>query len=199
MLWATYIGGLEVREAEGGETRLRGLFPYGQETTLREAGPGYPELREVFAPGAFASVNGGQAREAHLLAHHDFAKPLASVRAGTLTLRDTPEGLEVEAVIAPEIARAQYAGDVIAAVRAGLTTGISPGFRLAQDRGAEEVQQRAGVILRTVRRALLEEISLVTRPAYPKAQIEARSWQRGLRSELPEGAAAPRHFVNRWR
>lgn len=111
-LWATHIGRLEIRAAEGGETRLRSLFPYGQETTLREAGPGYPELREILLPVAFlaATLEGTKAHNVHLQAPHDFAKPLASVRAGTLTLRDTPEGLEVEAVIAPEIARAQYAG-----------------------------------------------------------------------------------------
>lgn len=200
-LWATHLGGLEIREAEGGETRLRGLFPYGQETTLREAGPGYPELREVFLPGAFvsATLGGTKAHNVHLLAHHDFARPLASVRSGTLVLHDRPEGLEIEAVISPEISRAQYAADVIAAVRAGLTTGISPGFRLAQTRKAEEVTQSAGAIVRLVRYAALEEISLVTRPAYPKAQIEARSWQRGLRSQSTEGAPAPRHFSNRWR
>lgn len=76
MLWATQSGALELRK-EGGETRLSGRFPYGRETILRPAGPGGPELREVFAPRAFAT--GMQNRNVYLLAGHDFAKPMASI------------------------------------------------------------------------------------------------------------------------
>ena len=85
--------------------------------------------------------------------------------------------------------------DFLAAQAAGLITGLSPGFRVAPEPGAETVELRKdGSILRTVRAAQLFELSAVTRPAYPEAQIEARNWK-------PEGGS-PRnaaHPLNRWR
>lgn len=175
MLWATLSGGLELREAEGGETRLLGRFPYGQETVLREARPGSPELREVFAPHAFADAP--QTRNIHLLANHDFAKPLASTGAATLTLTDTPDALLIEARLKAPFT--SWTQDAVTALRAGLMTGLSPGFQVAPARGAEKIEERGNAILRTVSRAVLQEISLVTRPAYPQAQVEARSWTPG--------------------
>ena len=176
MLWAGHQSGLELR-TEGGETRLLGRFPYGRETVLREAGQGGPELREVFAPKAFAMRVDSGIDNIHLLAGHDFGKPLASVGAGTLTLTDTPQALILEARIDPAINGVTYVSDLLAGIRAGLTIGISPGFRVASITGSEEVKRSGNTVLRTVHLAHLEEISIVTRPAYPDAQIEARSWR----------------------
>ncbi len=70
MLWGASTGALELR-SEGGETRLRATFPYGAETELA------PGRREVIAAGAFADrIEAGE--DIHLLAGHDYAKPLAS-------------------------------------------------------------------------------------------------------------------------
>ncbi len=184
MLWGLHIDGLEVRE-EGGETRLSGRFPYGQETVLREAGDGGPELREVFAPRAFGMHVNHQNRNVHLLAGHDFAKPLASVGAGTLDLSDTPDALLIEARIVPALSGVSYIADLVAGIRAGLVPGVSPGFRVVRSLpNAETVERRGNVILRTIREALLEEVSIVTRPAYPQSQIEARSWQCAQETEI---------------
>ena len=192
MLWAAYQAGLELR-TEGGETRLSGRFPYGRETVLREAGNGGPELREVFAPGAFKAR---AMRNVHLLAGHDFAKPIASLSAGTLTLTDTDDALVIEARIDPVMAHVSYMMDVLAGIRAGLTIGISPGFRVAESLpGAEAIQRKGNTVLRTINAATLEEISIVTRPAYPDAQVEARCWQ-------PGGETSPMAFrpqITRWR
>ena len=192
MLWAGHQSGLELR-TEGGETRLLGRFPYGRETVLREAGQGGPELREVFAPKAFAMRVEAQAMEIHLLSGHDFAKPMASRLAGTLTLTDTPEALMLEARIDPALAGVTYVTDILAGIRAGLTIGISPGFRVERSLPDAEVITRTGnSVLRTVNHAHLEEISIVTRPAYPDAQIEARSWTCPI-------VKARRNPMNRWR
>lgn len=190
MLWATVPGGLELREAEGGETRLLGSFPYGQETVLREARPGSPELREVFAPRAFADAP--QTRNIHLLANHDFAKPMASTGAATLILTDTAEALLIEARLKAPFT--SWTHDAVTALRAGLMTGLSPGFQVAHGRGAEKIEERGNVILRTVSRAVLQEISLVTRPAYPQAQVEARSWTPGAEGR---GAIHGPHVLTR--
>jgi len=166
MLWAATSGAIEIR-AEGGATRLRASFPYGSETTLAEG------RAEVFAPGAFrASLGSGG--DVHLLLGHDYGKPLASRGAGTLTLRDGEDALHLEAEID---GGTTWASDFLAAHRAGLIRGISPGFRVPP--GGDRVERRGAGLLRTVRAADLHEVSAVTVPAYPQAQIEARAWQPG--------------------
>ncbi len=177
MLWAAHHAGLELR-TEGGETRLSGRFPYGRETILRAAGNGGPELREVFAPRAFNMRIEHRNRNIHLLAGHDFAKPMASLGARTLDLTDTDDALLIEARIDPALANVSYIADMLSSIKAGLIIGLSPGFRVpASLPGAEVIQRTGNSILRTVKNAFLEEISIVTRPAYPDAQIEARCWQ----------------------
>lgn len=171
---------LEVR-SEGGATRLSGRFPYGAETTLGEG------RRERFASGAFrARVASGEA--IFLLAGHDPEKPLASTEAGSLTLRDDDDALHVEARVAPTTSWAQ---DALAALSAGLTKGLSPGFRVPS--GGDLVTRSGEGLLRTVTRADLLEVSLVTRPAYDAAQLAARSWTLANSANLQSFAR------NRWR
>ena len=99
MLWATHVGGLELR-TEDGETRLQATFPYGQETVLLDGGPMGPTRKEVMAPRAFAArIEAGA--DIYFLSGHDFEKPLASRAAGTLTLTDTAAALIMEAIISP--------------------------------------------------------------------------------------------------
>jgi len=183
MLWGASFGGLELR-SEGGATRLRAVFPYGAETELA------PGRHEVIASRAFASrIEAGD--EIHLLAGHDFNRPLASRQAGNLTLRDTDAALVIEAEIDGSTS---WAADFIAAHRAGLIKGLSPGFRVP--RGGETVQRRTDGILRTITAAELFEVSTVTRPAYPAAQIEARSWET---HQDRQPVRSPVHHLNRWR
>lgn len=180
MLWGGHLGTLEVR-AEAGATRLRAIFPYGAETTLAEG------RAEVFAPGAF---RGRIAEDALLLYGHDFDRPLASRRAGSLTLTENDTGLHLEARIE---GATSWARDMLAAHAAGLIGGVSPGFRVPP--GGDRVERRGAGLLRTVNAAELQEISVVTRPAYPQAQIEARSWQTG--QDAPE--AGLMRALARWR
>lgn len=180
MLWGGHIGRLELR-AEGGETRLRATFPYGAETELA------PGRHEVIAPRAFGHrIEAGE--DIHLLSGHDFEKPLASRAAGTLNLTDTDAALVIEARIDPSTS---WARDFLAAHAAGLIRGLSPGFRV--DKGGERIERRNAAIVRTITRAALFELSAVTRPAYPQAQIEARAWG----AEAPD--AGIYRTLNRWR
>lgn len=163
MLWGGHECSLELR-AEGGDTRLRATFPYASETELS------PGRAEMFAPGAFrARVASGA--DVHLLFGHDYAKPLASRAAGSLELHDDDTGLHLEARID---GATSWSKDFLAAHAAGLVRGLSPGFRVPP--GGERVEARGAGLLRTVTRADLLELSAVTVPAYPQAQIEARSW-----------------------
>jgi uncharacterized protein len=183
MLWGGNLGSLEVR-AEGGETRLRAAFPYGAETELA------PGRREVIAARAFADrIEAGE--DIHLLSGHDYEKPLASRAAGTLTLRDTDAALVLEARID---GGTSWARDFLAAHAAGLIRGLSPGFRVPA--GGEKIEARGQALLRTIMRAELYELSAVTVPAYPQAQIEARAWDAGM-AESPK--AGLHRTLNRWR
>ena len=172
----------EVR-AEGGASRLSGRFPYGAETSLGNG------RRERFAARAFRSrIEAGE--NVFLLAGHDPEKPLASTEAGSLTLRDDDDALHIEARVA---ATTSWATDALAALAAGLTKGISPGFRVKS--GGDMVTRSADGLLRTVTAADLFEVSLVTRPAYDAAQIAARSWQLAQDNDH----AAFQRVLNRWR
>ncbi len=189
MLYGSPIA-FEIR-SEGGSTRLSGRFPYMAETEL---GSG---RRERFAARAFASrIMGGA--NIFLLAGHDHEKPLASTEAGSLTLRDDDDALHIEARVVPSTS---WANDALAALAAGLTKGLSPGFRVPQ--GGDVVTRSAEGLLRTVNQAELFEVSLVTRPAYDQAQIAARNW---TPESVPNSAhisepsdAGLRRALNRWR
>jgi hypothetical protein len=115
-------------------------------------------------------------------------------------------------VITPGIAATSYGRDALAMIGAGLAVGISPGFRIPPPRtvpNAETIEQERdegpgsenrGAVIRTVRQALLYEISLVTVPAYKdaRAQIEARDW--ALSANMPGlPDAGLRLAFNRWR
>ena len=180
MLYGAATGALELRASDGG-FRLAGAFPYATEAEL------VPGRFEVFEAKAFAArVEAGE--DVHLLSGHDYNRPLASVRAGSLDVRDTPEALQIEARIE---AGTSWAQDFLAAHRAGLIRGLSPGFRVSP--GGEAVEPRGNGLLRRITRAELFEVSVVTRPAFEAAQIEARSWAAGTceRSHI--------HPLARWR
>lgn len=183
MLWGAAQGALELRR-ENGSVRLAGRFPYATETELA---PGRAETIEAraFAPRIEAN------EDVHLLAGHDYDKPLASRHAGTLQLRDTAEALEFEATLSDATS---WARDFLAAHAAGLIRGLSPGFRVPA--GGERIEKRGNGLLRRIERADLYELSAVTVPAYGQAQIEARAWEQTANLRFESGL---RRTLNRWR
>ena len=194
MLFGAHTGGLELRKGEGGATLLRATFPYGQVAVLSPGGRSGPARSEVFAPRAFADrITRGE--DVHFLASHDYAKPLASRSAGTLRLTDTEAALIIEADISADMAAVSYVADFLASHAAGLVRGLSPGFRVADTAGAEVITGQDGALLRTIRSAQLFEVSAVTVPAYPAAQIEARNWTPGGEAR----DAGVFRSLNRWR
>lgn len=137
----------------------------------------------------------------HFLVGHSFDKPLASRGAGTLDLSDGDDALTFTATITPEMQEVSYVRDLLNSMAAGLTVGISPGFRIPPERAvpkAEEVTEEdpaeGMALIRTVFAALLYELSVVTRPAYPEAQVEARSW-----ATTSGGVTIPKGGAYRWR
>lgn len=210
MLWAGHGGGLEIRKRGSGELALSGSFPYGVPAVLSDGGRNGRPKKEVIAPGAFdyrintPSEHGGK-KDIHLLSGHDFGKPLASVRAGTLALLSTRKALTFTATITNEMQEVSYVRDALATLAAGLAVGISPGFRLPpkrrvpepetiEDEGHDPENGAFNAIIRTVVSALLYELSIVTRPAFPGTQIEARAWE-----TTDGGLIRPKPSIQRWR
>ena len=181
MLTGAAYGGLEVRAEDDGSVRLSGRFPFGEPAELA------PGRSEVFAPGSLEPR-----ANVYLLAQHRFEAPLASSGAGTLEVRSADDGLSFEATLSPEVAGTSHGRDAVALIRSGLAVGLSPGFQVPQ--GGASVEHRGDGLLRTVTRAELHELSIVTRPAFEAASVEARSWQAG-----PPTWRTAMHPAMRWR
>jgi hypothetical protein len=194
----TFEAGLTVRREADGSRTLAGRFPYGPTATLSDGGRRGRPRKERFAPRAFSYRVEAPDAEIHLLVGHDYGKPLASKLTGSLSLTDSDDALSFEARISPEVAETSYAQDALALISAGLAVGISPGFRIPPERAvpdAEEVTEEdpseGEALIRTIRQALLYELSIVTSPAYKESTVEDRAWK------LPTARKMPGAF--RWR
>jgi HK97 family phage prohead protease len=184
------IGTLELRASSKGRG-IRGRFPYNKRAVLSDGGKNGKPRKEEFAPGSFKySLENTDSSPIHLLSGHSYDKPLASTENKTLVLTDTPDALTFDAEITEQVAQISWVQDLFALIEAGLSIGLSPGFRIPPERAvpadqAEKITQEAydpsrnmyGAIIRTILQAILFELSIVTRPAYDDAQVEARNWQ----------------------
>ena len=201
-------GGLELRKRASGALALQGRFPYGKRAVLSDGGRTGRPKKEVIAPRAFAYRVDRSEDDIHLLVGHSFDKPLASRGAGTLDIVDSEEALTFTAMITEEMQQVSYVRDILASISAGLTLGLSPGFRLPpkravpepekiEDEGHDPENGAHNAIIRTVLAALLYEVSVVTKGAYPEANVEARNWQPAPTSRT--GFINPYEGVVRWR
>lgn len=210
MLTGFHAGGLELRRQADGTTRLHGRFPYGKAAVLTDGGRTGRPRKERFAPRAFSYRVEDPKEDILLLAGHSYDRPLASRATGTLKLSDTAAALLFDATITREVAETSYGRDALALLASGLAVGLSPGFRIPPARAvadAEEIteepadgspdadgQPQHGAIIRTIKAALLYELSIVTRPAYAEAEVEARCWQ------VPaNGPSGLQRTLMRWR
>lgn len=204
MLWGGHSGGLEIRKRRSGTIVLGGRFPYGKAAGGRKGRP----RKEIIARRAFSYRVDRPQEDIHLLVGHSYDHPLASRGAGNLELQDTDDALLFEAELTTEMLEISWVRDLMAAYRAGLIVGISPGFRIPPERVApdaekvvEEDPKLGMALIRWIYQALLYKISLVTRPAYPETQFEARNWtptEGGVL--LPETATSGLgRTLNRWR
>ena len=191
MSW--YDGGLELRQTGNGNRELTGSFPYNVEATISDRGS---VRKERFSEGAFAFDMNDPDREIHLLSGHDFNKPIASKRGGTLELFDREGKLEFVANLGPgEVSLPTYTDDIIRVIEQAEAAGalrsplgVSPGFRIPPadvvPNAVKLVSEpgNPGVVIRVIREANLYELSLVGRPAYPGTNISLRSvWDMGRR------------------
>lgn len=171
---------IEVRASGAGEeyTTMRGYaVVYGAESLpLSEPGTRRGMFIERFAPGAFTDILRGNP-DVHLLSEHDWSRPLARTKNGSLEVTEDANGLRVWARINTNTS---YGRDEVVKLRDGLIDGMSFGFDVNPD--GEDWDYDGGVVLRTIRRAsALFDVSNVARGAYPAAHVAlARSYQRAV-------------------
>lgn len=207
MLWGGHdSGALELRKRASGALALRGRFPYNKAAVLTDGGRTGRPRKEVIASRAFGYRINRPDEDIHLLVGHDYGQPLASRGAGTLDIKDSDEAVTLEATITEEMQQVSWVKDLLAAMTAGLIAGLSPGFRIPPERAvkdAEKVEEEdpalGTAIIRTIFAALLYEISLVTRPAYPDTQIEARNWKPTDGGVLMPERSGLGRTLSRWR
>lgn len=153
---------IEQRYAQGAKVEGRQLIgvaaPYATETRIND-------FREVIAAGAFARTLSEQ-RDILALADHDPTRVLGRTKSGTLTLRETAQGLEY-ALTLPDTS---VGNDIRELAARGDIGGVSMGFRAIRDSWQGN--------LRTLHEVELHEISIVSaHPAYADTTVTLRSLQ----------------------
>lgn len=120
-----------------------------------------------------------------MLDQHDYSKPLASVKAGTLKLDVDDKGLHFVATLDDSVS---YANDAYQNVKSGNVDSMS--FRFDVDDGGDEfTQDDQGNVTRTIKQVKdLFEVSTVTLPAYDQAnvQVDKRSYEEFLNTQKGE-------------
>ena len=203
MLWGGDIGSLQLRRQGDGSVKFHGTFPYNRPAVLSDGGRnGGRPLKEVIRPRAFAYTIEDPDRDVLFLYGHDIGMPMASQSAGTLVFRDSEGALTFDAILTPEVQQTSWVRDFLASYAAGLVYGLSPGFRIPPQQTVpdaveqeEEDPSEGRAVIRYINEAILLEMSVVTKGAYPDAQVEARNW-------TPEPEWVPRKTIqplNRWR
>ncbi|MHA3845508.1 phage major capsid protein [Lactiplantibacillus plantarum] len=137
---------------------------------------------EVIDPAALDNVD---LSNVIMLDQHDYSKPLASVKAGTLELTPNDKGLHFTATLDDSVS---YANDAYQNVKSGNVDSMS--FRFDVDDGGDEfTQDDQGNITRTIKQVKdLFEVSTVTIPAYDDSnvQVDKRSYEEFLDNQKGE-------------
>ena len=97
---------------------------------------------------------------------------------GSLKIIDADDALRFEASIPTN--PPSWVVDTMQAIDAGLIRGVSPGFRVPPKSVVPDAESfipepgNPGVQIRSIRQAVLYELSLVTRPAYVGSEVTLR-------------------------
>ena len=152
---------------------------FGEETNIGGM------FREVIAPGAFTDAIGRD--DVVFLINHD-GLPLARTRSGTLTLTQDDVGLRVETMLDGDDPDVK---SIVGKMKRGDLDKMSFAF-------IPEVQtwdETGDIPLRTIKRAALFDVSIVTQPAYDGTSIGLRSLEAFRKDQKTTNfnAAAMRH------
>jgi len=124
--------------------------------------------RERIAPGAFTKSLASN-KELFILYGHDINQVLGRVSTGTATVTDTRTALTFTC----KLGNTSFANDVADMLKRGDVSQCSFGF--SNIAGTDTWTEENNVLIRTVTKATLFEISLVPLPAYPSSSVGLRS------------------------
>lgn len=122
-------------------------------------------FREVIAPGAFTEAIGRD--DVVFLINHE-GLPLARTRSGTLQLTQDDTGLRMETVLDP-------ADPDVMSIVGKMKRGDLDKMSFAFIPEIQEWDETGETPLRTIRKASLHDVSIVTTPAYDGTSIALRS------------------------
>lgn len=149
----------EIRADDSG-IRVEGYAAvFGQETNI--AGM----FREVIAPGAFADAIGRD--DVVFLINHE-GLPLARTRSGTLTLTEDDRGLRIATSLDPE-------DPDVKSIAGKMRRGDLDKMSFAFWPEVQEWDDSGDMPLRTIKKAALYDVSIVTTPQYEGTEIALRS------------------------
>ena len=175
MEYAVCEGELEIRQFKGAKI-VAGIFRYDRAGILVDRGK---VRKERFSRGAFRYAIDDESLKLDFLSGHDFGKPIASRRAGTLDIVDNGDNVTFQATLPAD--PPTWVVDAEKAIAAGIMTGLSPGFRIPPPDVVPNAQEivpeegNPGVYIRQINHAVLREFSVVTNPVYDDAVVELRA------------------------
>lgn len=157
------IEGMEVRAAGDNQRILTGTaVVYGQTTDM-----GF--FFERIQPGALTDVLAADDNIA-VLYEHDRRSLLASLQGKSLTLTDTPKGLNFRM----DVAETSIGNDVLALVKRGELKGMSFAFRVAEN--GQQFADEGGKTVRVITKIdMMPEITITAWPAYGDTKVNTRS------------------------
>ena len=157
---------LETRSGQSLQASQNRLIGYAAKFDSLSADLG--GFKELIRPGAFkrSLADSGHIRA---LFNHDSGQLLGKVSAGTLVLSEDEIGLRFEV----ELPATSYARDLSELVSRGDISGCSFGFRVRS--GGENWEERDGQSIRVLTALDLDEISIVSNPAYESTEVAKRN------------------------
>lgn len=147
--------------------------------------------RERVAPGCFRAYLAGDDHDVVALRDHDSSQILGRESNGTLKLMDGPDALRFRIQLNPDVSAHR---DLHALVKDGTLADCSFAFAAEDDdwsAGTDENGKRCQI--RTLKRAKIGDVSIVTRPAYPSTSASARA--EAAQSAFEASAAALEDFA----
>ena len=132
-------------------------------------------FKELVSPGSLTSTLKNS--DVKMYRDHNPTMLLGREKSGTLTLRDSPTGLNFTC----KLPNTSTGADVAESVQRGDLDGMSFGFNVAGN-GDSWDKDGNGLVTRTLHKIDLAEVSVVSSPAYPAASVSIRSCPAELRS-----------------
>jgi len=156
---------IEIREDDNGNRTLTGYAVKWEKKSLVMGY--YRKFREQFKNGAFTESL--RSDDQRFLWSHDTSKVLGRTKNTTLRLSEDAVGLRFEL----DLPNTTLGNDTYESIKRGDVDGVSFGFNMI----SEEIEEPDDdLMLRTVTKAKLLEVSAVAFPAYPDSEVSARGY-----------------------